>query len=101
MGAGPVQLLWGDHPVGVITEVGWADFPWRGGRFRPAARLNKRIRAVLDWFAAQAAADRLDEPPFPTELLDGWAIAGPDGRRVALDGVPLVDLARGTIEWRE
>jgi hypothetical protein len=85
--------------VGLITDVGGSDFPWMDGRFE-ARRLGKRLRAVLEWFAAQAEAEELEEPPFPPDLLENWAMVKPDRGRVELVGPPLVRFAEGVVEWR-
>jgi hypothetical protein len=98
---GPLlELHWKDQLVGVISDATVSDFPWLAGKFA-AKRVSKQLREVMTWFAAQAEADELAEPPFGPELLEDWVIVKADGTWTVLDGVPLVDLKRGSIEWRE
>jgi hypothetical protein len=100
MPAGPLKLYWNKQLAGIISEAGWADFPWLAGKFE-ARRMSKPLRAVLEWFATQADADRLEEPPFAAELLEGWAVVKPDRNRVELPCPPIVRFTTGSVEWRE
>lgn len=100
MAAGPLKLYWKRQLVGVITKPRWSDFPQIVGRFE-ARRLSKRLREVLAWFAAQADADELQDPPFDADLVESWAIVKPDGSRVELPLPPLVDFSKRLAEWRE
>jgi hypothetical protein len=99
MAAEPHKLYWNTQLVGVVTEAGYCDFPWVMGRFEARA-VSERVREVLDWFAAQAEAEELSDPPFDTERLDEWVIVGADGGRYELLMPPLIDLDEGTAEWR-
>jgi hypothetical protein len=100
MGLGPLKLYWKKQLVGVITDAAVSDFPWVSGHFQPG-RVAKRLREVLEWFAAQAEADELRDPPFDADLVGNWAIVKPDRSRVELLLPPVVDFARGYAEWRE
>ncbi len=100
MSVGPLKLYWKKQLVGVITDAGWSDFPWIAGTF-DARRLGKRLRAVLEWFEEQTRADELAEPPFAPEWLQNWSIVKPDRSRIELLAPPLVDFARGIVQWRE
>ena len=93
------RLYWNSQLVGVITEVTFSDFPWVIGRFQ-ARRVGKRLRAVLDWFAAQAPDEEMQDPPFAPELLEAWVVVKPDGGRHELLMPPLIDFAKGFAEWR-
>ena len=95
-----IELHWKDKRVGLISDAGVSDFPWLAGKF-VVKRISKRLQTVLNWFAAQADAEELVEPPFDHDLLEHWTIVRSDGSRVELDCVPIVDLSKGTIEWRE
>ncbi len=95
-----LELYWKKQLVGVITGASWSDFPWISGKFEPR-RLGKRLRALLEWFAEQAEADELEEPPFEPELLENWSIVKPDRSRVDLLCPPIIDFAAGVAEWRE
>ncbi|MEO2092265.1 MAG: hypothetical protein ABGY75_22650 [Gemmataceae bacterium] len=99
MAATPLKLYWQSHLIGVITGSTFSDFPWVGGRFEPR-RVPKRLREVLDWFAAQADADEPPDPPFAPDLLEGWVIIKPDGSRHELLTPPLIDFDTGAAEWR-
>ncbi|MFL5338669.1 MAG: hypothetical protein ACJ8F7_00760 [Gemmataceae bacterium] len=97
--AAPHKLYWNSQLIGVITEATFSDFPWVIGRFE-ARRVSKRLRAVLNWFAAQAEADELQDPPFAAELVEGWVIVKADGSRHELLMPPLIDFDKGYAEWR-
>jgi hypothetical protein len=100
MAVGPLKLYWKHQLVGVIRDATFSDFPWIIGRFE-ARRVSKRLREVLAWFAAQAEADELQEPPFDADLVGNWAIVKPDRSRAELLLPPLVDFNKGFAEWRE
>jgi hypothetical protein len=100
MANGPLKLYWKRQLVGVITDAVWSDFPWIIGRFE-ARRVDKRLWAVLVWFAAQAEADELKDPPFDSEFVQNWSIGKPDRSRVELFLPPIVDFTEGFVEWRE
>ena len=97
--AAPHKLYWNSQLVGVIAEATFSDFPWVIGRFE-VRRVSKRLREVLNWFAAQAQSDELQDPPFASELLEGWVIVQPDGGRHDLLMPPLIDFDKGFAEWR-
>ena len=99
MAPGPHKLYWKSQLVGVITEATFSDFPWMAGRFA-ARRLSTRVREVLDWVSAQADADDLQDPPFASDRVEGWAIVNPDGDRHELLMPPLVDFDKSIAEWR-
>jgi hypothetical protein len=100
MAADLLKLYWKKQLVGVITDATWSDFPWVVGRFE-VRRIGKRLRDVLTWFAEQAEADELQEPPFDAEVIGNWAVVKPDRSRVELPLPPVVDFDRGLAEWRE
>jgi hypothetical protein len=100
MAVAPLKLYWKKQLAGVITDATWSDFPWVSGRFE-ARRLGKRLREVLAWFAAQAEADHLEDPPFDPERVGNWALVKPDRSRVQLLLPPIVDFSKGLARWRE
>jgi hypothetical protein len=100
MAVSPLKLYWKKQLVGVISGATWSDFPWIVGRFE-TRRVSKRLRAVLEWFAAQAEADELQEPPFDSDCVENWAIVKPDRSRVELLLPPIIDFDKGLAEWRE
>src|SRR5438067_700160 len=100
MKSGVLRLYWKKQLIGEITDYSGSDFPWFGGTIA-LKRISQRLRTVLEWFAAQATADDLEEPALEDELLNNWSIVKPDGSRVELLGVPLVRIGQGLIEWRE
>lgn len=95
----PHKLYWRSQLVGVITEAAFSDFPWMIGRFE-SRRVSKRLREVLEWFAAQVEADELQDPPFASDLVENWVIVKPDGGRHELLMPPLIDFDMGSAEWR-
>jgi hypothetical protein len=40
-------LYWRDQLVGVVTDVGWTDFSWVGGKIA-VGELSDEVRAVLE-----------------------------------------------------
>jgi hypothetical protein len=94
----PLTLCWAGQPLGQITEATWSDWPWASGKL-VIGKLPADVRAVLEWFSRQADSDNLEDPPFQDRLLDGWSIVASDGVATEI-GVPVVDFASGTIEWR-
>jgi hypothetical protein len=100
MTVGPLKLYWKNQLVGVITESTWSDFPWIAGRFE-AQPIPNLLREVLTWFASQAKAEELQDPPFDADLVRNWAIVKPDQSRVELLLPPIVDFIKGLAEWRE
>lgn len=99
MDTGPLKLFWKTKMVGVVTDATFSDFPWKAGRFE-ARKMSERLREVLDWFAAQAVADELLDPPFAVDLLEEWVIVDANGVRHELFLPPLIDFAKGIVEWR-
>lgn len=97
--ATPLKLYWNSHLLGVITGATFTDFPWVSGRFE-ARRVPKRLREVLDWFKTQAEVDDPPDPPFASDLLDGWVVIKPDGSRHELLMPPPIDFDNGFAEWR-
>lgn len=95
----PHELYWKEQLVGIITEVSFSDFPWLSGRFEPRS-MSKPLQEVLDWCAAQAEADELQDPPFESDLMEAWVIVKPDGSRHELILPPLIDFTEGLAEWR-
>ncbi|MEM7345020.1 MAG: hypothetical protein AAF485_12320 [Chloroflexota bacterium] len=94
------RLYWKDQLIGVITNVGWSDFPWVGGDFTPAP-MDSKLRKYLELLHNEA----LDDDEEPDELLfqeafsTGWSIERPDGSKTKIFA-PMVDFAEGWIEWR-
>ncbi|MFO0800417.1 MAG: hypothetical protein U0804_23360 [Gemmataceae bacterium] len=85
-------------PVGRITGVALVDWPWLSGRF-VAGNIPPELRAAIQWLAQQADADELTDPPFDADLLEKWTVVVPTGAMREI-GVPLIDFATGTIEFR-
>jgi hypothetical protein len=94
----PIKLLCNGRLVGVISRVGWLDFPWKAGDFAPAQEIDAEVRKVIDWFGAIGDADELTDPPFPEQMLTGWTLERANGDTKPVD-VPIIDLEAGTIEW--
>ncbi|BDM81391.1 hypothetical protein [Acaryochloris marina] len=94
------RLLWRDQLIATITNVGWSDFPWVGGKF-VATKMDSQIHELLEWIDCKSKTDdgMVDDPPFPEELLDDWYIEKPDGSKIEIM-IPVLDFSAGTIEWR-
>ena len=93
------KLYWQSQLIGVIAGVTTTDYPWVRGRFEPR-QVSEELREVLGWFAAQAEADDLQDPPFDPRLLEGWFIDNVEGERHELLVPPLIDFDQGVAEWR-
>jgi hypothetical protein len=95
----PLRLYWKDRLIGEITDASWTDFPWVGGKIK-LKRLAKEMRQVLNYvFEQSRSEDGLRDWPFVDELFWNWSILKPDGSREEI-GIPIVDFADGSIEWR-
>jgi hypothetical protein len=92
-----IKLFWKNQHIGNIGNANWSDFPWRVGKFVPI-QVSKEVHTVLEWFASIAEADELADPPFEEELINNWWIETPEGKRINLIGVPLIEFNEGTIE---
>jgi hypothetical protein len=99
MSDGRHLLYCGDQLVGVVTDVGWTDFPWAGGNIS-LAQLSAEVRAVLEYIDRESKTDDgLQDWPFPDELAEQWRIVKPDGEEVEIMP-PVVDFAEGFVTWR-
>lgn len=92
-------LYWKDQLVGVVTGVGWTNFPWAGGRIT-IGKLSGEVRAALEYVDRESKSDDgLQDWPFPEELMDHWRVVKPSGEAVEVS-LPVVDFADGFVEWR-
>jgi hypothetical protein len=95
----PLQLFWKDHFIGTITQVGWSDFPWAGGKLAIEA-LDPDMRKVLEYVSTEAASeDGLHDWPFEDEYWNNWSVIKPNGIRIEIC-LPVIDFSDGYIEWR-
>ena len=94
----PLNLYWNDSHVATVEEAAWEDFPWVSGRF-VAVAVTPELRQALEWLAAIADADELEDPPFDSALLDGWRLGSPGGQTREVSP-PIVDFESGTVTWR-
>ena len=86
MNTGLHQLFWKDQLVGTITDVGWTDFPWAGGKFT-LGQPSKELRDVLEYISKESATDEgLHDWPFPDEMGEHWRVVKPDGRSAGCGG---------------
>jgi hypothetical protein len=93
------HLYWKDHLVGTITDVGWTDFPWAGGKIA-IGNLSKEVREVLEYISKESESeDGLLDWPFPDEMADHWRIVKPSGEQVEITP-PVVDFSDGHVRWR-
>lgn len=92
-------LYWRDQLVGIVTDVGWTDFPWAGGKVA-IATLSDEVCAVLEYIDFESKTDDgVNDWPFPDELAEHWKIVKPDGTEVEIMP-PVVDFAEGFVTWR-
>jgi hypothetical protein len=92
-------LYWRDQLVGVVTDVGWTDFPEVGGTFT-VGQLSDEVRAVLEYIDRESKMDDgVQDWPFPDELADHWRVVKPDGTEVEIMP-PVVDFADAYVYWR-
>jgi hypothetical protein len=92
-------LYWRDQLVGVITDVGWVDFPWAGGKIA-LGDMSDEIRTVLEYIDHESKTDEgLQDWPFPDELAEHWRVVKPDGKEVEIMP-PVVDFTDGVVTWR-
>lgn len=93
-----LTLCWNGKPLGRITEIGWVDFPWAGGRFAPD-QWPADLRLAIEWFSR--GQETCAGPPFADmdRFCDGWTVLDPQGK-VREIGPPVVDFVAGDIEWR-
>ena len=99
MDGGRHRLYWRDQLVGVVTDVGWTDFPWAGGKIM-VGELSGEVRAVLEYIGRESkTADGLQDWPFADEMAEHWRIVQPDGKEVEIMP-PVVDFADGFVTWR-
>jgi hypothetical protein len=93
------QLYWRDQLVGVVTGVGWTDFPWAGGKFA-LGELSGEIRTVLEYIDRESKTDEgVHDWPFPDEFAEHWRIVTPNGTEVEIMP-PVIDFAVGHVTWR-
>jgi hypothetical protein len=92
-------LYWKGQLVGTITDVGWTDFPWAGGKLT-IGDLSKEVREVLEHISAEAESeDGLQDWPFSDEMAEHWRIVKPDGKEVEIMP-PVIDFSDGYVTWR-
>ena len=94
-----LTLCWNGQSLGRITEVQVYDWPWTLGRLTPEA-WPPDLRASIEALAqAVSNDDELPDPPELSGFYEGWSVVDPSGT-VKEIGVPYVDFASGSIEWR-
>jgi hypothetical protein len=94
-----LRLFWKDRLIGEVTDVGWVDFLWAGGKL-VIKKLSQKLRKALEYvFAESQSEDGLQEWPFPDELFWNWSVVKPDNTKVEI-GIPIIDFTDGSIEWR-
>jgi hypothetical protein len=97
--SGQHVLYWRDQLVGVVTDVGYVDFPWAGGTIA-LGELSGEVRAVLEYIDRESKTeDGVQDWPFSDEMVDGWRIVKPDGTEVDILP-PVVDFDDNSVSWR-
>jgi hypothetical protein len=93
------NLYWKDQLIGTVTDVGWTDFPWAGGKII-LADLSNEVREVLEYVDAESRSDDgLQDWPFDDEMAEHWRIVKPSGEEVEIMP-PVVDFVDEFVTWR-
>jgi hypothetical protein len=96
---GEHQLFWREELVGIVTDVGWTDFPWAGGKIT-IGELSDEVRKVLEYIDCECKTEGgLQDWPFPEEYEENWRIIKPDGTEEEIS-FPIVDFALSFVTWR-
>ncbi len=93
------RLYWKEQLVGIVTDVGWVDFPEAGGNIT-VGELSPEDRAVLEYIDTESKTDDgVCDWPFAEEFAEHWRIVKPDGTNVEITP-PVLDFAESFVTWR-
>jgi len=100
---GNLELFWNDTSAGSVSDHRLESFPSIHGRLE-VTELNGELREALRWYAQQVEKplhERDDEvgEPFADELFEGWWLRAPDGTRLEVYSMPIVNFQEQTLEW--
>lgn len=94
-----LKLYWKERLVGRISGATFSDFPWKLGTFRPA-KIPAKLKQVIEYIRTESASEAgLIDWPFPEEYMEHWRVEHEDGRTEETSP-PIIDFAKGTVEWR-
>ena len=94
-------VFWRDQLVVKNGPPRYSDYPWVWAPVQWIAPLSPALEADIDasfarWLGEEGVPDRLRD----LDHLTGWTVRFDDGDCIDIGVMPMLDLDRGTAEWR-